>query len=124
MGANWQTVWMGLALVPWYAWSVMANVAIGFIEYRNRTGGFENPGEAFSANWFLIVISQTGLFYAWRDAPSFMFAWVVFTTGNIALRIISSHFFVGEKLSLTVAYGVALVLIGGQLVRDGMGTSN
>ncbi len=109
-----------LNMVPWWAWSILANVSITTIEYLNRTGDFAHPGQAFLRTGVLIVLAQCGLFYAWRDAPSFMFAWAVFNFGNILLRLVSAHFFVGERLTLSVWVGVALIVLGGNLVRLGI----
>jgi multidrug transporter EmrE-like cation transporter len=53
-----------------------------------------------------------------------MWAWAVFTSGNIILRVLSSHFLVGETLTWKVGLGVILVLAGGQFVREGIGASN
>ena len=111
-------------VIPWFVWSIVANVTIAVIEYLNRTGGYEHFGQAFLRTGSLIFVAQIGLFYAWRDAPSFMFAWVVFNGGNVLLRLVSAHFFVGERLSLSVAFGVAFVVLGGHLVRQGIGASN
>jgi hypothetical protein len=119
-----QPFWSAMMMLPWWAWSVVANVAIAGIEFTNRTGGFANPGQAFNRTWVLILISQAGLFYSWRYAPSFMWAWAVFTSGNIILRVLSSHFLVGETLTWKVGLGVILVLAGGQFVREGIGASN
>ncbi len=110
--------------IPWFVWSILSNLAIAVIEYLNRTGGFAHPGEAFLRTGWLIVVAQVGLFYAWRDAPSFMVAWAMFTAGNIGLRVLSAHFLVGERLTMHVAFGIGLVLLGGHLVRQGIGASN
>lgn len=109
--------------IPWFAWSIIANFAIAGTEYLNRTGGYNHAGEAFARTAPLIFIAQVGLFYAWRDAPAFMTAWAFFTVGNIMLRVLSSHFMVGERLTLDVAFGIAMVVMGGHLVRQGMGAS-
>lgn len=112
-----------LNAVPWLVWSIAANFAIAVTEYMNRTGGYENAGQAFLRTAPLIFVAQVGLFYAWRDAPSFMTAWATFTIGNIGLRVLSAHFMVGEKMTLDVAFGIAMILMGGHLVRQGMGAT-
>lgn len=109
--------------VPWYVWSVLANVAIAVTEFLNRTGGYGHAGQAFMRTAPLIFVAQVGLFYAWRDAPSFMTAWATFTIGNIGLRVLSAHFMVGERLTLDVAFGITMIIMGGHLVRQGMGAS-
>jgi multidrug transporter EmrE-like cation transporter len=109
--------------IPWIIWSVAANFAIAATEYLNRTGGYEHAGHAFLRTAPLILIAQVGLFYAWRDAPSFMTAWATFTIGNIGLRVLSAHFIVGERMTLDVFFGIAMIVMGGHLVRQGVGAS-
>ncbi len=109
--------------VPWYAWSILANFSIAVTEYLNRTGGYAHAGEAFLRTGPLIFIAQIGLFYAWRDAPTFLTAWAFFTVGNIGLRVLSAQFLVGERLTLDVGFGIAMIIMGGHLVRNGMGAS-
>jgi len=106
--------------IPWWAYSILANLAIACVEYTNRTAKFDHFGEQIWAMWPLILVSQFGLFYTWRDGPSFMYAWAFFTTGNIACRVVSSHFFVGEKLTMMVGFGIALIILGGHFVREGI----
>ncbi len=113
-----------LEAVPWFVWSVVANFAIATTEYMNRTGGFTHAGEAFLRTGPLIFLAQVGLFYAWRDAPSFMYAWAIFTAGNIALRVLSAHYLVGERLTLSVGFGVGLVILDGGFVGEGVGASS
>ena len=110
--------------IPWVAWSILANVAIAATEFLNRTGNYEHAGQAFAHTAGLIVLAQIGLFYAWRDAPTFLTAWAVFTVGNIGLRLLSAHFLIGERLSLGVLIGVGLIVLGGHFVRNGIGASN
>lgn len=105
---------------PWWAYSLLANLAIAFVEYTNRTARFDHFGEQIVVMWPLILASQFALFYTWRDGPSFMYAWAFFTTGNIVCRVVSSHYFVGERLTMTVGFGVALIILGGYFVRQGI----
>ncbi len=107
-------------MIPWWSWSIVANLSIAIVEYFNRTAGWDHFGVALSRIGPLMLLAQCGLFYAWRDAPSFMYAWAVFTLGNVGLRVISSHFFVGEKLTLTAGLGVSLIILGGHFVRMGI----
>ncbi len=110
--------------VPWFAWSILANFAIAVTEYMNRTGNYEHAGQAFMHTGPMIFVAQIGLFYAWRDAPTFLTAWAFFTAGNIGLRVLSAHFLVGERLGLGVVIGISLVVLGGHFVRNGIGASN
>ena len=104
---------------PWWVASIIANFTIAGVEYLNRAGGFANFGDALLRTWPLIIVAQFGLFYAWRDAPSFMFAWAFFTSGNLLLRLISTQFAVGEPLTLTTTLGVSLMFGGAYLVKVG-----
>ena len=107
-----ELVWRSLEVLPWWAWSVVANITIAAIEYLNRVGQFANPGQAFLRTGVFILIAQVGLFYAWRDSPKFMLAWATFFLGNCIVRVLSAQFFVGETLSLNVVFGVALITAG------------
>lgn len=106
--------------IPWWAYSIFANLAIMLVEYTNRTSNYEHFGQQFAQMWPFILLAQFGLFYTWRDGPSFMYAWAFFTTGNIMCRVVSAHFFVGEKLTFNVAIGIAIILLGGHFVRMGI----
>lgn len=106
--------------MPWWAWSLVANLAIAAIEYLNRAGGFSGPGAAFLRTGPLIVLSQIGLFYCWRHAPSFLLAWVFFSIGNSGLRLLSSHFLIGDQLTWQAGADVSLILLGGWLVTTGV----
>lgn len=103
---------MTIPTPPWWLASILANVCICAIEYLNRAGGFADFRHAVTTTGPLIILAQWGLFYAWRDAPSMLLAWAFFTTGNAVLRLISSHFAVGEELNWMVAAGVSLMFAG------------
>lgn len=105
--------------MPWYVASIVANFAIAMIEYLNRTGDYSNFPSAISHTFPYIVIAQLGLFYAWRDAPSFMYAWAFFVVGNAIIRVVSAQFFVHERLSWTTLFGVSLMLIAAYFVKVG-----
>lgn len=104
---------------PWWIASIIANVTIAVIEYLNRAGGFASFGDALLRTGPIIIVAQFGLFYAWRDAPSFMFAWAFFTSGNLLLRLISAQFAVGEPLTWTTTLGVSFMFGGAYLVKIG-----
>ena len=106
-------------LFPWWAASLLANMAIAVIEYLNRTGGYPNFRSALVHTGPLILIGQLGLFYAWRDAPSFMFAWAFFSVMNAAVRLVSNYWFVQEALTPLTLLGVAVMVGGAYLVKIG-----
>lgn len=103
----------------WWQASILANVAIGIVEYLNRTGGYSTFPVALLHTLPFIAAAQLGLFYAWRDAPSFMIAWAFFTVGNSVLRCISAQFFVGEPLSWYTVAGVSVMFGGTYLIKMG-----
>jgi hypothetical protein len=99
---------------------MIANVAITATEYLNRTAGYETFGQAILRTGPLVMAAQWGLWRSWSDAPSFLTAWAAFTLGGAVLRLLSVHFLVGERLTWTAFAGVSLVMLGGQLVRQGI----
>lgn len=103
-------------------WSIVANAAICSVEYMNRTGGFGSFWQAIPYTFLPIALAQIGLFYAWKDAPKMLIAWIVFTIGNSLFRIASTWLFVGEPLNLTVLAGVLLMIAGGRVVAMGYGS--
>ncbi|MEE8551570.1 MAG: hypothetical protein V3T08_09995 [Gemmatimonadota bacterium] len=102
---------------PWWVASIIASLTIAVIEYLNRAGGYATFGEALLRTGPFIIVAQFGLFYAWRDAPSFMFAWAFFVTSNMVVRLASVHFAVGEPLSWMTMLGVSLVFGGIYLIK-------
>lgn len=101
--------------LPWWAGSLLANVCIARIEAINRAGGHSDFGAVIFATWWLILVSQYGLFNAFNGAPSFMAAWAFFTVGNMGLRLLNAYFVVGEPLNLGTWLGVSM-MFGGMLV--------
>ena len=109
-----------MSFVPsWWVASIVANITITVIEYLNRAGQFDSFGEALIRTGPFILVAQWGLFYAWRDAPSFMFAWAFFTVGNSLMRLVSAQFVIGEPMSLTTLFGVSLMFGGAYFVKVG-----
>ncbi len=107
-------------LVPtWWVASIVATLAITVIEYFNRAGGFSSFREALWITGPVILIAQWALFYTFRDAPSLMIAWWVFTIGNSVLRLGNVHFFVGEPVNWRILVGVSFMLLGGYFVKTG-----
>ncbi len=104
---------------PWWVASIIANFAIASVEYLNRAGGFPDFGRALLVTSPLILAAQYGLFYSWRDAPSFMLAWAFFTAGNGLLRLVSSQYLVGEGLSTLTLVGTSIIFAGAYVVKAG-----
>lgn len=108
-------IWLNT--MPWWVWSIVANLAINVIEFLNRTGGFATPLVAFRTTGPLIILAQVGLFYAWKGAPSMMLAWACFSAMNSLMRLVSNHYFVGEPLSVQGWAGCALMFAGMYVVK-------
>lgn len=106
-------------MIPWWAFSLLANVTITAIEYLNRTGGYPSFGHALLRTAPLILIAQWGLFRSWRDAPSLLVAWAFFSVGNCVMRIGSAYFAVQEPPSWLTLAGVALMMFGAYVVKVG-----
>ena len=104
---------------PWWVASIIANFTIMTIEYLNRSGGYATWREALVHTGPFIIVAQWGLFYAFRDAPTFMMAWMVFTVGNSMLRLGNAHFLVGEPLNWKIITGVGLMLLASYFLKIG-----
>jgi hypothetical protein len=104
---------------PWWAASILANVAIAGVEYLNRAGNFDTFGRALLTTGPLILAAQYGLFYSWRDAPSFMLAWAFFTAGNGLIRLVSAQYMVGEGLNTLTLVGTSIIFAGAYVVKAG-----
>ncbi len=105
--------------VPWWAASLVANGFIFRIEMLNRISKAETFIDQLGLIWWMILIAQWGLFRAWSGAPSFMLAWAWFTSMNLLLRVISTHYFVGEPMNLYVWVGTSLIFGGMIVVKAG-----
>lgn len=80
--------------VPWWAISLLSNIAIIATEYLNRTS--PTLPAAWSRSWPLILMAQAGLWFSYRHAPSLLGAWIVFTIGNSAVRLLMASTVLGE----------------------------
>lgn len=108
--------------MPWWLGSILANLCIAVVEYVNRTGGRSLLGTLPYTALFILG-SQIGLYFAWRGAPSFFTAWVVFASGSTTLRVVTSRFILEEPMAWSqVSFGIALVYAGALLVKMGSTT--
>ncbi len=105
-------------LLPWWAWSVVSNFAILFVEFQYRKGGFASYFDALPVIILPILVLQCGLFYTFRDAPSYMLGWAVYFVGSALLRFVTAAL-VGEPASLTTVCGVMLIALGAYVVKLG-----
>lgn len=106
-------------MLPWWAWSLTANVGIQCIEYLNRTSPSPDFGRTLIRSAPLILLSQWGLFHAWRGAPSWLLAWAFFTVCNNALRIMFSWQLGGEPPTWTSLLGCLVIGLGASIMAYG-----
>jgi len=102
--------------MPWWVASGLANVAIGVIEYVNRTGGYASYIQLLKVTGPFILLANWCLWQSWSGAPSLMTAWVVFSSGNIMIRLATSYW-IGEQPNLMVWSGVMMVVGGSYLIK-------
>lgn len=105
---------------PWWAVLPVANVCIMFVEYFNRRGG-ESWLRTLPYTIIPIVIAQWALFVGWRGAPKMLMAWIVFTVGNSIARVVVSSVMAGEGFDWRTPLGVAVMMFGSFLVKEGLG---
>jgi len=105
--------------VSWVLWSLIANVSVLSIEYANRKDYFEGFINGLPYMIWPIMIAQVGLYYCFRDAPSYMMAWAVFTVGNAILRVISNSVLLNEQLNWMVGIGVVGMVGCAFLIKQG-----
>lgn len=104
--------------LPFWAASIIANLAIIVCEYVNRTSA--DLPSALVRTWPLIVVAQVCLWAAWNGAPSLMVAWAVFFLGSSLARLLMVTLVLGEPIRLSaVLLGVALMGAGSYVVKLG-----
>ncbi len=116
---TWVAYVFSMQWLLWWQAAFLATGAIAVIEYLNRTANYQSFGDAVFHTLPWIAISQLGLFYCWRDAPTFMIAWATFTVSNSVVRLFNAQFFVGESLSLYTIAGVSVMFLGTYLIKLG-----
>ena len=104
---------------PWWVASLIASLAVAGLEYANRVGQFSSFGRALIVTGPLILLTQWGIFYSWRDAPSMLKAWALFFLLNIGFRLVSVQWFVGEGVSFLALGGALLIVLGAFLMKVG-----
>jgi hypothetical protein len=106
-------------LSTWWVASIVANVTIGGIEFLNRTSAATTYWRQLALTAPLILVAQWGLWRAYKDAPSFMFAWIFFSVGNSLVRVLSAQYAVKEAPSTLTLLGVALMLAASYFIKIG-----
>lgn len=103
----------------WVVSSVLANVLIAYLEYTYRTTGMLAPWGVYFRIVVSIALMQLSLWYTWKNAPTFLTAWVVFFTGNMLLRIFTTVVILHEAPSFQVWAGIALAVVAAIAVKLG-----
>lgn len=103
----------------WMLALVLANVCIAGIEMMNRQAGENNFLQQLWYTGPLILVSQFGLYFGFKEAPGFWIASATFTIGNTMIRVLNSYYFVGEPPGYWTWWGILLMLVGGFAVKYG-----
>lgn len=104
-------------MIPWWAYSLLANVSVITIEYTYRV----QPTllDAWWRCWPLIVIAQFTLYFSYHGAPSLLGAWIVFTIANSTMRLGVASFILGEPVQLPWALlGITLAICAGLSIKQ------
>ena len=101
--------------MPWWAACVLSSFAVSIVEYHNRTG--EGLFSTLGRTWAFIILTQFTLYYLYNGAPSMMLAWATFSLMNVIFRVTSSHYLVGEPVTVLVGAGVLCMMLGTFLIR-------
>lgn len=108
-------------LIPWWVASLLSNAAIILTEYLNRssTSGWL---EVLPRTAPLILIAQWGLFVCFNGAPSWFQAWMFFTIGNSAMRVLAVYFMQGHEIASVgyVGLGISIMLMGSFVLKEGL----
>ena len=102
--------------MPWYFFTILANLAAVFLEYSYRTGFLNGFLKSLPLILPLAVIIQFGLYNSFKEAPSFLLSWAVFSGTNAVLRVIANYF-LGEAFGLKTFLGVILIVLGVFLIK-------
>lgn len=103
--------------MPWWAYSLVANLSIALLEYTYRSATFTSFWQGAHLILPLNIITAYGLFHSYRGAPSFLFAWIFFFVCNLVLRLGVAHWALAEPVSLLNLVGVALVFAGALFLK-------
>ena len=103
----------------WILWSLIANLSVISIEYVNRRDYFDGFVNGLPYTIWPIALAQLGLYYCFRDAPSYMIAWAVFTVGNAILRVICNSVILHEQLNWMIGLGVIGMVGCALLIKQG-----
>ena len=100
----------------WILWIVLSNVSVTYLEWVYRTAKYTSFTESLPYIILPILVTQLGLFYGFRNAPSLFLCAAVFTTINTLLRV-ATVLYIGEKMLLVNWLGVVLLFLGVMLLK-------
>lgn len=103
--------------IPWWAWGVLGSVGVVTCEALYRGRAFDSYLAALPYLLPAALVIQPALFYLYRDAPSFLAAWGLFFSLNLAARIAVGAGWFGEPLPPRVLLGLGLAVLAAWLVR-------
>ena len=104
--------------MPWWLGGIIANIGIAYIEMTNRTSTTETWLGTLQYTAIPIILTQWGLYFAWKNAPSMMTAWVFFTAGNSLARIITAYW-IGEPPGIKTWIAICMCLSAAVIMKFG-----
>lgn len=108
--------------MPWWAASLLANVAVIAIEWINHAGGYGSWPRTLLRTGPLIVVAQWGLYRAFSTADHWLWAWAVFTIGNAVMRVAANGLLAGNQVGSWghVMTGIAVMILGSLVLKGGL----
>lgn len=100
----------------WILWIVLSNVSVTYLEWVYRTGKYPSFIESLPYIILPILVTQLGLFYGFKQAPSLFLCAAVFTTINTVLRV-ATVLYIGEQMQPINWLGVMFLFIGVVLLK-------
>ena len=108
-------------VLPWWTFSIVANLAVCGIERANRAGA-ANWGEALIASAPFIVLAQWALYRSFSESPHWLMAAAVFSGGSAVFRVLTVLVFAPQEISSwwVVVAGVGTMVAGGLVLKLGL----
>lgn len=100
----------------WILWLLVSNIGIFWLEHLYRSGKYPSYWVALPEILIPVLVSQAGLFYGFRSAPSLFVCGAAFTLMNVLLRLINSYR-LGENLNVYNYTGIFLLVVSVFLIK-------
>jgi len=94
----------------------IANVGIFWLEYVYRSARYDNFIQSVPYIIIPVLVSQAGLFYSFRLAPSIFLCGAVFTLVNVGLRVVNAYR-LGEIPNMYNWLGIAFLVVSVILLK-------